>query len=189
NAPETSTTTDDEGTVMSNLMAGLNSSYLYNVQPDLPTIVNRFSSASTPASETWGITPPLATTYNSYAHREQALATTTMTTTVDFLSANYSHSRTPMVALGYQETTGALGLESGSVSTSGSKITVDLSGNTLSTMRQIEITQYQWQSGSQSWTALSMDQALAELANRYPNQEQQSTKTTVDYLVLHYYAG
>ncbi|MCB0238699.1 MAG: hypothetical protein KDH08_08635, partial [Anaerolineae bacterium] len=115
NAPETSTTTDDEGTVMSNLMAGLNSSYLYNVQPDLPTIVNRFSSASTPASETWGITPPLATTYNTYAHREQALATTTMTTTVDFLSANYSHSRTPMVALGYQETTGALGLESGSV--------------------------------------------------------------------------
>ncbi|MEZ4768647.1 MAG: hypothetical protein R2844_09505 [Caldilineales bacterium] len=189
NAPETSTTTTDEGTVMSNLMAGLNSSYLYNVQPDLPTIVNRFSSASTPAEETWGVTPPLATTYDTYAHREEALATTTMTTTVDFLNAHYSHSRTPILALGYQETTGALGLESGGVSVSGSKITVELSNNVLSTMRQIEITQYQWQSGSNSWTALTMDGALAELADRYPNQEQQSTKTTVDYLVLHYYAG
>ncbi len=188
-APETSTTTADEGTVISNLMAGLNTSYLYNLQPDLPTIVDRFANASTPPDEKWGITTPVATSYATYDHREEALATTTMTTTVDFLGQNYSHSRTPMLALGYQETTGAVGLESDAVTLSGSKLTVDLSQNTLSTMRQIEVTQYQWQSSANSWRALSMDEALAELADRYPSQEEQSTKSAVDYLVLHYYAG
>ncbi len=190
NAPETtsSSTTHDEGREIFNLATNMIPRVLYYEDPDFQSLVSDFSHANNSIYSTWHISSTLAVDYKTYGHEDEALAATTMTETPNLLSNNYSNSRTPMLVIGYEETTGALGLgQTDGVSISDNDITVDLSKNTLATLRQVQINQYQHDSGG--WSAFSMNEAITELDSRYPNQADQRVKETIDALYLTYYGG
>ncbi|MCP4212937.1 MAG: hypothetical protein GY764_15875 [Halieaceae bacterium] len=190
NAPETvaDDSTPDEGREMYNFIAGLNVSYLYNLQPDLPTIVDRFTNAATAQVERWGVESDLAVKYNTFAHQDQALAATTMTDTVSLLDGNYATSRKPILALAYEGIIGTLSLEQeGSVAVNGNTVSIDLAGNSLAKLRQVQISQYEWSGGS--WSALSMADALSDLDNRYPAQAGAASWRDFRYLYLSYYGA
>ena len=91
NAPETSSdSTYDEGREIFNLATNFASRFLYNTSPDLKTVTDDFKDTNNTIYTDWHIDSTLATSYNTFTHRDIALATTTITNTKAFLDANYS---------------------------------------------------------------------------------------------------
>lgn len=189
NSPETTSgSTNDEGREMFNLATNFAPRFLYNAQPTLQTITNDFSQSGNAIYTDWHISSTIATDRNTFAHRDLALATTTTTDTEQFLDSNYATTRKPLLVMGYQETAGTLGLEAtDSVSISGNSLTFDLSGNTLATVRQVQLTEYQYVAGQ--WKAMSMNETVSELQTRYASQAGQRFEGTLAQVYLTYYGG
>ncbi|MFN8475367.1 MAG: Ig-like domain-containing protein [Anaerolineae bacterium] len=197
-APEISTgTTPDEAREIFNLVSGMGPAFLFNVQPDIPAIAKRFTDPTTPVEQKWGVTTPVQLTTATYAHEDLAVATTSMTTTVKFLDQYYQHTLTPTLALAYEEVTGRtdIGGEQGvtfqdspSTSPTTTAIGVNLTSNSLFTVRAVQIQQYHYVKGSDgklAWKSLTMNQALGELDRRYANQ----TDVYIRTLWLTWYGG
>ncbi len=197
-APEISTgTTPDEAREIFNLVSGMGPAFLFNEQPDIAAIAKRFTDPTTPVEQKWGVTTPVQLTTATYAHEDLAVATTSMTTTVKFLDQYYQHTLTPTLALAYEEVTGRTDMGGGqgvtfqdspSTSPTTTAIGVNLTSNSLYTVRAVQIQQYHYAKGSDgklAWKALSMNQALGELDRRYANQ----TDVYIRTLWLTWYGG
>ncbi len=199
-APEVSASGPDEAREVFNLVSGMGMSYLAALQPDLSDVVKRFTDSATPITETWGVAAPVKTAYNSYAHRDAALASTTMTTTQAFLGANYSTALTPTLVVAYQETAGSLSIEAGAnqgvtIQDSADNLSLDvaLSYSALATVRQVQVQMYQHSQatpGQPAWRALTMNGALGELDRRYQTfGTDKSAERYIKALFLTWYAG
>ncbi|MFN8474386.1 MAG: Ig-like domain-containing protein [Anaerolineae bacterium] len=199
-APEVSASAPDEAREIFNLVSGMGMSYLAALQPDLSTVVKRFTDSTTPVTETWGVSAPVKAVYNTYAHRDEALASTTMTTTQAFLGANYNAALTPTLVVAYQETAGSLSIEAGpnqgvTIQDSPDSLSLDmaLSYNALTTVRQVQVQMYQHSqaaAGQPAWRALTMNQALGELDRRYQAFDaEKSAERYIKALFLTWYAG
>ncbi|MFN8474924.1 MAG: NosD domain-containing protein [Anaerolineae bacterium] len=193
-APEISTgTAPDEARDIFNLVSGMAPAFLFNAQPDIPAIAKRFTDPSTPTEQKWGVQTPVQLTTSTYKHEDEAIASTTMTTTVQFLDKYYQHTLTPTLALAYEEKTGVqdIGGDQGIVvqdSTSTTSVGFNLSYNSIFTTRGVQIQQYRYVKGSDgkmAWKALTMNQSLGELDRRYGNQADVYIRT----LWLTYYGG
>ncbi|MFN8485917.1 MAG: FG-GAP-like repeat-containing protein [Anaerolineae bacterium] len=199
-APEVGGSGPDEAREIFNLVSGMGMSYLAALQPDLSTVVKRFNDATTPVTETWGVAAPVKTAYSTYAHRDAALAATTMTTTQTFLGANYSSALTPTLVVAYQETAGSLSLEAGAnggvtITDSADSLGLDvaLSYNALAAVRQVQVQMYGHTAapaGGPAWRALTMNGALGELDRRYQAfGTDKSAERYIKALFLTWYAG
>ncbi|MFN8485853.1 MAG: hypothetical protein U0768_22660 [Anaerolineae bacterium] len=204
---------NDEARQMMNLMSGLAPSFLGYQNPDLPTIVQNFKATggSAPYTPTWGLDPSqMAVSYATYGSRDEALATTNMTTTARLLSDNYTACSatttgavTPTLALAYQETNRNLEATSSLVTitngdpsvTSATSIGFSFPlGNTPSSlMRRVQLGQYTCATdattGQPRWQALSLGQVQAEMARRYPDTGQDQYRSLALLLFNSYYTG
>ncbi len=204
---------NDEARQMMNLMSGLAPSFLGYQNPDLPTIVQNFKAtgASAPYTPTWGLDPSqMAVSYATYGSRDEALATTNMTTTAKLLNDNYTTcsisttlSMTPTLALAYQETNRNLEATSLLVTISNGDPSVTSAasigfsfplGNTPATvMRRVQLGQYtcaaDTNSGQARWQALDLTQVQAEMARRYPDNGQDQYRGLAMLLFSSYYTG
>ncbi|MFN8496882.1 MAG: FG-GAP-like repeat-containing protein [Anaerolineae bacterium] len=188
----------DEGRVMLGLVSGLVPTYLGYSQPTLAQLAQSFSvPASAPYIATFGIDPSLiTTTYKTYAHRDEALATTSATTTQQLLSAAYAPcsaattgALTPTLAVAYQESSGVLDMGSALVTIGNGDpavqslapitFNVPLGQASLSTVRRVQLSQYTCildaATQKPTWQALTIDRSLKELARRYPAAAQDPT--------------
>ncbi|MCB0257239.1 MAG: hypothetical protein KDI55_26260, partial [Anaerolineae bacterium] len=192
-APAISTdpTVDDEDKVMMTLMsAGLAGSYLDYVNPDLNQIAANFADASAqpPFTPTWSIDPSVMhVVTDTYPHRDEAMATTTQTTTVQFLDGNYvdctvnsTAQVTPTLAMAYQETFGFMDVTdprmtvtNGDPSVQSSapvQFSVPLADASLGVLRQVQLNSYACaigDDGEAGWQPLSEADAINELNRRY----------------------
>ncbi|MFN8485854.1 MAG: FG-GAP-like repeat-containing protein [Anaerolineae bacterium] len=196
----------DEGRVMLGLVSGLVPTFLGYSQPTLAQLAQNFSApANAPYVNTFGLDPSLiTTTYKTYAHRDEALATTSATTTQQLLSAAYAPCAaatagvvTPTLAIAYQESSGVLDMGSRLVSIgngdpnvqSVAPITfnVPLGEASLSTLRRVQLSQYTCAVDAATrkpvWQALTIDRSLKEMARRYPTAAQDSTWLPTQLLV------
>ncbi len=188
----------DEGRLMLGLTSGLVPTFLGYSQPTLADLVQSFSAAgSAPYVNTFGIDPSLITTsYKTYAHRDEAMATTSATATQQLLNTAYTTCSaattgvmTPTLAVAYQEAGGVLDMGSQLVTIANGDPTVQsldpisfnvpLSRASLSTIRRIQLSQYTCAvdaaTQKPTWQALTIDRSLKELARRYPSASQDPT--------------
>ncbi|MEZ4768653.1 MAG: hypothetical protein R2844_09535 [Caldilineales bacterium] len=203
----------DEDNIMMTLMsAGLNGSFLNYVNPDLNQIAANFGdpTAQPPYTPTWSIDPAVMhVVTGTYAHRDEALATTTQTTTVQFLDQNYvdctlntTAQVTPTLALAYQETAGFIGMAdkhmtiingSGNIATSAPvQFSVPLADTVLAKTRQVQLNSYACgldDSGAAAWRGLSVGEALGELNRRYADYMDEPWFGPIQQLFITYDSG
>ncbi|MFN8474388.1 MAG: Ig-like domain-containing protein [Anaerolineae bacterium] len=213
-APELPTPgVNDEARQMMNLMSGLAPSFLGYQNPDLPAIVQNFKAtgAGAPYTTTWGLDPSqMAVSYATYGSRDEALATTNMTTTAALLNANYTPCSatttgavTPTLAIAYQETSSNLEASSPLVainngdpsvtSSAGIGFSFPLANTASSLTRRVQLGQYTCAidaaSGQPRWQALTLGQVQAEIARRYPDSGQDQYRSLALLLFNSYYTG
>ncbi len=214
NVPQVSTNPNvpDEDKVLMQLMsAGLAGTYLYTDTAISELALNFTNPAQNqPITTTWGITPSIMHVLTgTYPHRDEALATTNTTTTLEMLNEHYvdcavtaSNQLTPTLALAYQETSGGKDLLNMTKQDAGVvlALSASLSNVPMATMHQTQLTTYACATGSDGqsgWQALPLaspsDQpyqsALGELSRRYPSQATQRYFSMVQQLFMVYYFG
>ncbi|MFN2165604.1 MAG: hypothetical protein ACK2U9_05045, partial [Anaerolineae bacterium] len=214
NVPQVSTdpNQEDELKVMQTLMsAGLAGTYLYTTTAISELALNFTNPAQNqPLTKTWGIEPSLMHVLTgTYPHRDEALATTNQTTTLQMLNDYYvdcsvspTTQYTPTLALAYQETSGGKDLLNMTKQDTGARLalTADLSNVPLATMHQTQLTMYACAAGSggqSEWTALPLasptthpyQSALGELSRRYPSQATADWFGMVQLIFTSYYFG
>ncbi|MFN8475368.1 MAG: hypothetical protein U0822_24505 [Anaerolineae bacterium] len=214
--PETTTdpAVDDEATVMFRLLSGLAPTFLGNVNPTLPVIVDKFAhpAAGQTITDTWGVNPALTVTnLGYYSHTDQAMATTSMTTTVDFLNHNYmtcsgtvtpTNALTPTIVGAYEETSNGLDPTDTSLVTMSDlnptrtdplSFSFDLGRQPLSVIRRVQLTQYACRidpaKGTLAWQALSMGEGQTEIDRRYPSDMNSTDADAIIMLFSTYYEG
>ncbi len=198
---------------MTTLMsAGLAGSFLSYIDPDLDQIAANLEdpAAQPPYTPTWGIDPSVTHVVTAtYPHRDEAMATTTQTTTVQFLDDNYldctvntTGQVTPTLAMAYQESFGFMDLTDGrmtitnddsSVQTSAPvQFSVPLDAAVLGTMRQTQLNSYACDlgdDGQATWRPLSGGEALNEVNRRYADDFDQPWFGTTQQIFLTFYTG
>ncbi|MCB0249746.1 MAG: thrombospondin type 3 repeat-containing protein, partial [Anaerolineae bacterium] len=215
NAPAISTdpAVDDEDKVMMTLMsAGLAGSFLDYVNPDLNQIAVNFQdpSAQPPYTPTWSINPAvMQVVTDTYPHRDEAIATTTQTTTVQFLDGNYQDCTvnstaqvTPTLAMAYQETFGFMDVTDPRMTvTNGDpavqssapvQFSVPLADAALGVLRQVQLNSYACDigdDGEAGWRPLSEAEAINELNRRYADDLDQPWFGAMQQVVATYDAG
>ena len=216
-APEVSSDSGeaDEAKTMFNLLSGLSPTFLANEQPSLPTIVDTFeaSGALPPYTDTWGVDPSTVyVRYDKYGHRDEALATTTMTVTKAFLNDNYmaggacsasnAGTMTPTIVTAIQETNASLDAGSSLVTirNGGSdtnlkpiQFVFPLGKAAQQVVRRVQLTMYDCdlsaRSNSYEWQAVLVGDAVSEIHRRYPDDGKADWMGLVDLLFISYYAG
>ncbi|MCP4165499.1 MAG: hypothetical protein GY759_06350, partial [Chloroflexi bacterium] len=206
------TVADEDKVMFSLISAGLGGSFLYYINPDLEQIETNFNdnSAVEPYINTWGIDPAIMSVeVDSYAHRDEALASTTQTNTAKFLDDNYVNCTlnttsqiTPTVALAYQETRGLLDMSNSAMKvTNGNpsvtssaplKVSVPLGETDIYTWRRVQLSSYGCDvdsMGAATWAELSQADTLAEIASRYPDAAEEQWMGMVQQLFLLYHSG
>ncbi|MCB0206092.1 MAG: thrombospondin type 3 repeat-containing protein, partial [Anaerolineae bacterium] len=204
---------DDEDKVMMSLMsAGLAGSFLGFQHPDLDEIAANFGNpaAQPPFTPTWGINPAVMhVVTGTYAHRDEAMATTTQTTTVAFLDQNYvdctvntTNQLTPTLALALEETSAAMSLsdphltivnnDSGVASSAPLQISAPLADMPLGVLRYTQLQSYGCaidDSGQAGWQVLSLGGGLAEVNRRYADDFSQPWFGAVQQMFMINYQG
>ena len=214
-APETSSdgSTPDEDKVMFTLAsAGLGGTYLSYLNPDLDQIATDFANANaqSPFTETWGIDPSVMhVTVTDYSSRDEALADTTQSKTVQFLNSNYTECTvgateqvTPTLATAYQETNGFVDISNPMMTSENDDpdvtsaqpmtFTVPLADRDIYTLRRVQLSSYTCQpdmNAGASWQDLSAGDVMLEVYRRYPAQAQEEWMGMVQQLFLAYQSG
>jgi hypothetical protein len=213
-APETSPDPNaaDEDKIMMQLMsAGLAGTFLYTDTAVTELALNFENPDPAPAfTSTWGLDPAVMHWITAtYAHRDEALATTNQTTTVEFLNGDYidcsvdtTGQLTPTLALAYQEISGGKDLLAMIERDTGVilALSASLSEVPMATMHQTQLTTYACEADGASqaeWDALPLvapkeqayRSALGEISRRYPSQAQERWMSMVQQLFMNYYFG
>ncbi|MFN8474925.1 MAG: Ig-like domain-containing protein [Anaerolineae bacterium] len=215
-APETTTNpnVDDEGKVMFNLLSGLAPTFLGDLNPTLPQIVDKFAhpAQGQTITDTWYVDPKVTiTNLGYYSHTDQALSTTSMTTTVQFLNQHYieckagaTNAMTPTLVTAYEETNSGLDpTQTGLVTVTNGEpnmqngnpivFNFQLAQSSLNVVRSVQLTQYGCRvdptTSNPTWQALTSQEGQAEIQRRYPNETQADYGTMMMMLFGSYYEG
>ena len=170
------------------LMMGMDIAYLQTAQPDLDTIVSRFSSNSTtPMTQTWGIAPSEVTVFqpNNPSETLDQLAFDSAEATVNFLINNgYAQDDLASLIIATQGDSGRINLSEMSQPTR-SRVTVKVNLNQIpvATTRTIRLPHFvyadsAWQSASVEeltdalFARHDFDAILASLQQTYPDMDE-----------------
>ncbi|MCP4167500.1 MAG: hypothetical protein GY759_16645 [Chloroflexi bacterium] len=148
-----------------NLTFGMSASYLSNQNPTLEDVVQRFHDDSTSIEERWGVTTEVASNYATYPHADVGWATTTMTDTAAFLSANYQSTDNPSLLFAMQQDIGAFNMDDLGTQPATS-ISVSMDNIHTLTQRGLKLATFGHDS---EWSALSTNDTLDVMQERYPD--------------------
>ncbi|HEY64459.1 MAG TPA: hypothetical protein G4O02_07790, partial [Caldilineae bacterium] len=159
---------EDNGN-LAKLFLGLSQTYLLGEWDNLSELQRRFTSGS--EVERWGVTTSVAVAHDTFAHMDEAIATTTMTTTKQIL-AGYNTSWTPALLIAFEEKARVMSLDdlvSGSgPQASGASASFGLGAAPMLTQRALKLSQYRY-TGSE-WVMMNADEMLADLKARYGSE-------------------
>ncbi len=161
------------------LRAGMEGQFLTG-KLSIDEIGSRFNVGSGASiTETWGITHTYRTVYGAaYSHVDEALATTTMTTTRQLLNEVYADHRDlePTLILASEQRTSSVNLDDDPTSDY-DEITINTCLKPLITSRSLKLQTYRWESdgvvaaaGGQSsgdWQPLTLDEVLQKVEEAY----------------------
>ncbi len=208
-------TTDDEAKVMFNLLSGLAPTFLGYQNPTLPEIVHRFT-LPTPVTQTitdtWYVDPKVTLTdLGYYSHTDEALSTTAMTTTVDFLNKHYieckagaTNAMTPTLVTAYEETDTRVDVTDPRLATTTNGDPTIQSGNpivfsfqlgqtSVNVLRHVQLTQYGCRvdpsTNNPAWQSLTVEDGQAEISRRYPSEMDADYSMMLMMLFSTYYDG
>ena len=214
--PPVDPNTPDEDTVMFNLASGLGPTFLGYVNPSLAEIQATFEdqTAQLPYSDTWGVDPAsVHSRYDAYPHRDAAMATTSMTTTVGMLDTYNTTCltttiglMTPTLVTAYQETRGHLDINNNDLVTvfDGPQGSVDpvsftfpMSRTGVYVQRNVQMSSYGcvdqgtdfYGVDQAGWQQLGLANALLELEQRYPEQGSDALFGLTELMVIMFLNG
>lgn len=172
---------------IANLLMGLEASYLNAVSPDLDEIVTRFSTPTTPITQTWGVpASDIAVGLPTFQpmHMDHMLEPYASSAVVirDFLADNsYDTGKMASLVTAIEAKLGSDGLD-GIGAVIGNKITFNLADISVGTMRSVNLSHYTYQNGvwetTDETTAINTilagyendpDAILADLQINYPD--------------------
>ncbi|MFQ5340748.1 MAG: Ig-like domain-containing protein, partial [Anaerolineae bacterium] len=158
----------DNGDV-AKVLLGLSQTYLLGQWDNLGELQRRFTSGS--EVERWGVTTSVTVARDTYSHIDEAIATTTMTTTKQVL-AGYNTAWTPALLVVFEEKLSILSLDD-LVGSSGPKASSASASFSLASMpmlveRGLKLSQYR-HTGSE-WVQMDLEDMLADLQARYGSE-------------------
>ncbi|MFQ5858347.1 MAG: hypothetical protein ACE5LU_22320, partial [Anaerolineae bacterium] len=148
------------------ILLGLSQTYLLGQWDNLGELQRRFTSGSD--VERWSVSTSVTVARHTYSHMDEAIATTTMTTTKQIL-AGYSTTWTPALLVVFEERLNILSLDdllTGSgPQTPSVAATFSLDSVPMLVERGLKLSQYHY--ADSEWAAMDINEMLADLDARY----------------------
>ncbi len=187
--------TPDNDASLFQLMIGLGATYLVSSTITLTDVVKTARDPGATTAERFNITTPVEVAWSGddpdpddYAYRDIAMATTTQTTTVQFLNTYYDESDDPSLVYAFEQTGGVADLGDAPLSHTGGSVatTVNLANLTTLVQRGIKLTMYEYVSNA--WAALGYDETMAVAVEREPDLDP-TTQLLESYFYAAFIAG
>ncbi|MCA9952037.1 MAG: hypothetical protein KDE48_20445, partial [Anaerolineales bacterium] len=194
--------TPNEDRDLFNMLLGMNAAFLGFENPNWQTVVDRFSTAATPITETWGVPAADVVVASTTLNHLDEISGATSTVVPDLLTNNgYPMMEAASLIVASEQDAGWYSLDDmDSMVLSGNEFSANLTQIPLHTMRTLNLAGYEYDSG---WEALTgedyldaimaryddLSATLADLQTLYPGMEEADLRVVLLMLYGSWYNG
>ncbi|MCP4981194.1 MAG: hypothetical protein GY935_11950, partial [Gammaproteobacteria bacterium] len=163
-----------------NLLFGMNEAFLEHQNPDLQTVVDRFTSDTTPEAETWGLSATdVEVVSTSTEHIDAAIPYASSALPTFFSDNGYPMTDFTSLVMASEQSIGWHNLdELNETERASGKLTSNLTDIDLNVTRHLSLVGYEFQSG---WQSLPTRETLLKAQERYDDVSTELTALQSDY--------